>query len=678
MSFIYPLFLWAGAALAIPIIIHLFNLRRYKTVYFPHTRFLKDLKLHSQKQSKVQYKLLLTARLLFLAALILAFAQPFLNNNQTSNANALQIIYVDNSFSMSAPQGARSLLEMAKEAAIKQVQAAPPGSRFLLLTNDRPTSIRPEPADKVYNDLQHINLSTNHKTVQHIIGVAQSLLQNNDLPSADLYYYSDFQQNVLQNLPEPAELKNLHFYGMPLQSKQPQNVYIDTAYLASPMLQPGKNNVCIVHTKLIGTPPQDAPVLQLSINGQVKSATTLNFNDQQERIDTLNFQVLDGAWQQIQIQLNDLAINFDDTFRIAARSGNGLAVLSLNQGSANPYIQASFRSYDGFRLNQLETTTPPADVAKYNLLIVNNVTRFDAPLLQTINDRLQQGQSVFLIPGKTASYAMLNEGLRQIGDIAITGLDTAMQAATTLQEGSSLVKDLFEKIPENVQLPIANWHYNLQAGLSANQQSIISFRNGDPLIARYTVSKGQLYICTSGLDLLSGNFAISYFFAPFIYQMTLQSGSSHVYALSADSKQSIFVPLTGADNRATLHIYGPNIDVVPPQQPTGMGVEVFVDKVLQQAGFYSVAAPTADTTLIAMNQSIAESLIGIDHIDSLKGAWKANNIYWPTEQAALGNLKASNNHFPLWKVCVILAGIMLAFETWLLARNTQPLATSAT
>ncbi|MDO9613526.1 MAG: BatA domain-containing protein, partial [Bacteroidota bacterium] len=44
MSFLYPVFLFALLALAIPVIIHLFNFRRYKTLYFSNVTLLKLIK----------------------------------------------------------------------------------------------------------------------------------------------------------------------------------------------------------------------------------------------------------------------------------------------------------------------------------------------------------------------------------------------------------------------------------------------------------------------------------------------------------------------------------------------------------------------------------------------------------------------------------------------------------
>ena len=44
MQFLYPGFLFALAAIAIPIIIHLFNFRKFKKVYFTNVAFLKEIK----------------------------------------------------------------------------------------------------------------------------------------------------------------------------------------------------------------------------------------------------------------------------------------------------------------------------------------------------------------------------------------------------------------------------------------------------------------------------------------------------------------------------------------------------------------------------------------------------------------------------------------------------------
>lgn len=572
---------------------------------------------------------------------------------------------------MSVKKGAFRLLDAAKNAARKQVQQAHTGSRFVLLSNDRPFSYQPIPADKVLTEINNIELSANSKSAAQVFATVQGILQNEAKTGADLYYYSDFQRNSFDARQDKSLTKNISFYGIPVQPDDIQNIYIDTAYLDMPVLQTGQGNSLIVHTKAQGKLPEDNPVLQLTINGQVKSAATLDFNGKTERIDTLSFQVNDANWQQISLTLNDAAVRFDDTFRVTARSAPNLSVLVLNEGQPNPYIQAAFRAYNGFRLNQADINSTE-DYKNYNLVILNNITRLDETLGKKLGEALLQGQSICIFPGKTSNTAAFNEGLRQMADIQISRLDTAVQSVSSLQQGSNLVKDLFERIPENVQLPVVNWHYVIDAGLSANQQAILSFRNGDPFLARYTPARGQLYIAAAAADLQSGNFAGSYFFVPFLYQMAIQSQGSAIYALTSGKQQAAFLPLSNSGERNMIHLYANGVDAIPPQRPNSSGLDVFVDQAVQQPGFYQLSAVGSDTISVALNQDRIESRLDTWKISDLENQWNGSDINWLTlADAGTATNKAAWGGFPLWKVCVILALIMLAAETFLLAGSLR-------
>lgn len=667
MSFLYPLFLLSGLTVVAPILIHLFNLRRYKTVFFSNTRFLKNIQLRSQKQSEVRYKWLLALRILFLLSLVLAFAQPFFPNKENKNTgNRLQVIYVDNSGSMSVKKGARSLFELAKEAARKQLQKANPNDKFLLLSNNPPISFQPITAEKAIAALHEMDLSAVNKSADNILNTIQSLMQSEAVEGADVYYYSDFQQQSFPQMPDAALMKDIHFYGVPIRSNDISNVFIDTAMLTSPTLQVAQSNKLIVHTKLNGEAPKEAIVLQLSVNGQVKSASSIRFDEQKESVDTLSFQVSKAGWQQLLITVNDAKVKFDDSFRITARSSSYLSVLVLNQNQPNPYLQAAFLAYEGFQMRQ-ENIGSSTDWKAYNLVVLNGLTQMSDALSKQINDALNNGQSICLLPGKMADINSINAGLSRITDLKIATVDTANQQASSLQEGSDLVKDIFERIPENVQLPSSNWHYVLDAGLSANQQSILSFRNGDPLLAQYAPTRGKLYFLTTAADIASGNFQSSYFFVPFLYQMAAQARGSDVFAVTSGKQTPIYLPMNNADERNMLHLYGNGMDVIPPQKPSGSGLDVFLGQSVQQPGFYALASNANDTTAIAVNQDKTESQLDFWELATLRKNWSGKDIHWMELDESTHLTTDTTAAFPLWKVCVILALIMLAAETYLLA-----------
>ena len=679
MGFLYPLFLLAAAVLAIPVIIHLFNLRRYKTVLFPHTRFLKNVQLHSRRQSQVRYKWLLALRLLLLAALILAFAQPFFRDKtDKQTGKGLQVIYIDNSASMSLKKGSRSLLDIARATAIKQVQSAPAGSRFLLLTNDKPVSYEPVAADKALSILHEIDISPESKANTKQLAFIQSMLQNSSSDHADLYYYSDFQKNTFTSRPDPALLKGVDLHAIAVQAPAVTNVAIDTAYLTTPAIQSNIPAQLIVRTSLNGKAPAEMPVLQLQVNGQVKSAVSPVFNGQRISTDTLGFTVNDAGWQRLTLSVNDASLRFDDTFRIAVRSAPALSVLVLNEQGPNPYIQAAFSANNGFRLVQDNVNTAPENWKEYNLVILNDITRLNDAVGVQLRNALQSGQSVCIFPGRTRDLAALNKALSYAGDIRISGYDSVVQPAATLQQGSDLVKDLFEQIPENVQLPVANGHYRIQGGLTANQQSVLGFRNGDPFLAKYTAGKGNVYLCATNADAGSSNFPSSYFFVPFLYQMAMQSAAGNVYALTAGAQQPAFIPVSAAGDRNMVHLYGPGLDAIPPQKTIAGGVNVWVDAAVQQPGFYKLAAASGDSAVVGLNADRTESRTETWDMNALKKEWTGKQATWQTADQFSGTATGNTGSFPLWKVCIILALLVLAAETWLLCsqRLSQTIPTS--
>ena len=85
-----PQILYALLALAIPIIIHLFNFRKHEKIYFSSIRFLEEIKTKNKKKRNLKNLLILLSRLLALAFLIIAFAKPYTPvNKDEKNANKI-------------------------------------------------------------------------------------------------------------------------------------------------------------------------------------------------------------------------------------------------------------------------------------------------------------------------------------------------------------------------------------------------------------------------------------------------------------------------------------------------------------------------------------------------------------------------------------------------------------
>ena len=90
MQFVYPNLLYALFLLGIPILIHLFQLRKYTPVAFTNVAMLKQIEKQSRKSHSLLQWLLLLVRLLIYTSIIFAFAQPYF---PTDTEDAKNVIY---------------------------------------------------------------------------------------------------------------------------------------------------------------------------------------------------------------------------------------------------------------------------------------------------------------------------------------------------------------------------------------------------------------------------------------------------------------------------------------------------------------------------------------------------------------------------------------------------------
>lgn len=674
MSFLFPMFLLAGLALAIPVLIHLFNLRRYKRINFPDNRFLKDIVLSTRRQAKIRNWRLLLSRLLFLTALILAFAQPFLKNNSAAEAASVKAIYIDNSYSMTLAKGQQNLLQQSISGAKGLINASGSGSHFLILTNDHPSATRPMPPQEALEYLQQIKPSSRQVSLQQIVQSVAGARDDEQAARWDLYLFSDLQRNAFVteekiNLPE-----QITCYICPLQESGLSNIYIDTAYFLSPDIDTRKPNELVVSARKSGGGKQTETNLGISVNGQMRAMRSITFSADSLWTDTLSLQIDNGGWQRIAISLQDHPLSFDDTFRIAARSHPGLTVLIINNGAVNPYLQASLGAQEGFRVQQESLSQMNPDTwNNYSLIILQNITTLSDNTVNAINSALSRGQSILLFPGVITDLPAFNTALNKIGEIAIAALDTTQQQVVSLQSAHPLLQDLFEKIPENLQLPLSLQRYPIDAGITANQQSLMSFRDGRPFLAQYALQKGRLYLCASPLDQKAGNFALSYYFVPILYKMALQSGGNNNYAIHIGSDDPVWIPSQGISARQVWRMIGNETEIIPPQRPEGNGIAIFAGKSASQTGFYLLQnEASADTPVVALNTNRLESRLDNVSKQELENVFQPAKLNWiDRNMISSQEWNTVKSPFPLWKIAVILALIALALETFFLLQRKQ-------
>src|SRR5712691_569105 len=195
MGLFAPWFLAALAGGALPLYLHLLKRHKRPPKPVPSLMLYESRVVSSTRHRRLDHILLLSLRLLVLLALILAFANPFINRNAATLAsNRPVLLVVDNSFSMRA--GNR--LADAKEAAMTVVagkgaaraQVAAFGSQLRLMTQPI------EDQSALRAAVQAIQPGDGHGNFAELARAVRAMAESLHTP-IELHVFSDMQRTDL-------------------------------------------------------------------------------------------------------------------------------------------------------------------------------------------------------------------------------------------------------------------------------------------------------------------------------------------------------------------------------------------------------------------------------------------------------------------------------------------------
>ncbi|MCR5036877.1 MAG: hypothetical protein K6A73_06095, partial [Bacteroidales bacterium] len=248
------------------------------------------------------------------AALVFAFAYPY-NPDQklkTDDADNLVAVYIDNSMSMQSQSSEISLIEDARASARKIVSNISPSQRFVLLTNSRqPDNEYPMNQDEMLMSIDAMQTEASPMSINALYENLQMIMRRNSFKSASLFMYSDFQDNMM-NLDGIVADSAIQIVAMPLKSDYQQNIYIDTVWLSSPILQKdlaNEINVRVVNES--GKEIKGLPV-NFEIDGKAVAFNTIDVPANGRNEVAMQFVLNDNGMGIASI--NDFPITFDDEY----------------------------------------------------------------------------------------------------------------------------------------------------------------------------------------------------------------------------------------------------------------------------------------------------------------------------------------------------------------------------
>ncbi|MEQ1850041.1 MAG: BatA domain-containing protein, partial [Chthoniobacteraceae bacterium] len=221
MSYLQPWMLWALPAILLPIIIHLLNRLRYRTVHWGAMMFLLKANKAATRRAKIRQYLLLLFRALVILFLIWAMARPITGGwigSAAGGAPEVVLVLLDRSASMEGrgPDQQESKRQHAI-ALLAQAAKQSAGSRFVLIENVLRTPL--EIADTAtLGTMQMASATDTAADIPAMLRVALDYLVKNKPGSSEVWLASDMQSSNWR--PDAPEWQDIaaRFAGLPQET----------------------------------------------------------------------------------------------------------------------------------------------------------------------------------------------------------------------------------------------------------------------------------------------------------------------------------------------------------------------------------------------------------------------------------------------------------------------------
>lgn len=666
MRFLYPNMLWGLFALLIPILIHLFNFRRHKLVYFSNTAVLRNIQQENAKTRKLKYLVTLLLRCLFIAAMVLAFAFPYQPEKQL-NVNAsdnLIGVYIDNSMSMKGQSQRTTLIEDARQSARDLVHKLNPSNRYLLMTNSFEIQNEyPMNQEEMLDQLDRMNTDGAPVPMGEVMDRFEMLAKQHGFSTSTLFVYSDFQENTFDLTAAKADT-TMQVVVVPMLPEFTSNIYIDSVWLASPIVQVGLTNDLMVRIVNQGDKEVKGLPVNFTMNGTMAASTTVDLEKNGTAEIGMQFVVESNGEQRCSVSLMDHPITFDDAYDFVISVKPSLSVIEL--GTESSACSLLFDDDEQFNYTLMEPSRfDLAAITKAQLLIVNETAVMNETLQQTLLDAVSEGASLMVFP--SVDDPKSNRYLYGKLGITLMEADTNSTSVEDLALQHAFFSDMILDLPQHPDLPKVKQHIRLKTNGLATP--LLTLQNADPLLMLETVGKGQAFVMATALNPTWSDFADNAIFVPMMVKMAFMGGKMDKmsYTIGMDKMLVLSDLNLEGDRRFLFSNADRTFELMPASEVRNGKVYLYLNDNLPSSGFYDLLVNDTLNRVTAWNESRIESkMVFADRNDIepqfKKAGFNVAAVLDTSDFATADLVEAMAHQSSQWKLFALIALIALLGE----------------
>lgn len=447
MSFLNPFMLFGAGAIAVPIIIHLLNRRRFQRVVWAAMRFVKVSTEKNQRRMLVEDMILLAIRCLMLALLALAVARPAMRTSTHDvfgQSKVTAVIVLDNSASMGVSDGVQTRFDKARKIAEQAVDALPSGSAAaVILASDVAKEVIKEPTHDLNlarKTVREAPLSDRATDLFPSIEKALETLKGRSAIRKEIYLITDGQlagwrqlgdiQKTLKAAKEQTGEHQVSAHLVLVSDTEERNLGVSGLVLSSGLAP--LNRPLRFEAQVANYGKQEAKDIKVALLVDGASADEVvipSIPPGGTRSVPLNTRLKTEGWHNITARIPADRFPGDDTRTLAVRAIREIRVLMVDgePGSEPRESETFFLGHALVPVSAEEaeqyyvktSTITPAELGgtrfdDFDTVVLANVPDFSADTATALENFVKRGGGLLIFPGAKVNAAFYNQQLASV------------------------------------------------------------------------------------------------------------------------------------------------------------------------------------------------------------------------------------------------------------------------
>ncbi|HUI11788.1 MAG TPA: BatA domain-containing protein [Bacteroidota bacterium] len=706
-----PFVLFGLAAAAIPVLLHLLNLRKLRTVDFSSVRFLKELQKTSIRRVRLRQMLLLVLRTLIIVAIVLAFSRPALRGAlpgfSRAGASSTTVIILDDSPSMTVHDARGTAFARSAQTAARLIDLAGEGDRLYLipLSELRAGIALPPPrsAASARDALARMAPTDISVPLSVALHTLRPLMASSADPNREVIFVSDGQATQLGaaapggDSAAPA-LGASRIYLCFSPPERLENTAVAGGEILTRIVTLRRPVRLRARLQNTGDEAVRGTVASVYCDGARVAQETADIPPHAGTQPLFSFTARRRGLLGGYVQIEDDAFNADNTWYFVLNVPVNVAVLLTGPAAADTRLASLALTLGGDSLlagniTASQTTNAQissSDLSRFDVIVMCGPGGLTAEGAARVGGFVRGGGGLIFFPGNDIP-ASLPSLFRDLGITPHEGSPVTEPAGSFLSFAHvdvdhPLFEGMFDTEKGRPQVASPRITRAFPPGTGPRGIAVISMTDGGTFLGDYTAGTGRalVFAVEAGTDW--SDFPMNGLFVPLLHRGVVYAGSraAPAAAIAPGDPLSFTVRLRTFTDRDTYTIFQPDGDTrkVVPEFQAAAGTARFGGGTAMTSGVYRLSRdargsePAHDMAAAAVNIAPAESDLRTATGEDIGEFCRRERIapalvsQIPPSGAA-DAVREGRFGVELWKACVALAAL-LALAEMIVGRAPAP------